>query len=238
MMSSKDMIRVFIGFDEREPIAFSVLAYSINMLASRPVSIAPLMLSQLPEFLWRERHPLQSTDFAFSRFLVPYLCGFEGWAIFMDCDMLFLDDIVKLWGARDEKYAVMCVKHQQNPREPRKFLDQPQSPYAKKNWSSVMLLNCERCKILTPEYVNVADGLLLHRFEWLEKESLIGALPHRWNHLVDYDTNLPVEDISALHYTIGGPYFEEFRNCGYADLWFDAKEKMLHCAQIKNPEAG
>src|SRR4051812_20738979 len=99
------MIRVFIGYDEREAVAFSVLSHSIHTHASQPVSIAPLMLRQLAGTLTRERHPLQSTAFSFSRFLTPYLSDYRGWSIFMDCDMLMQDDIVKLYDLRDERYA-------------------------------------------------------------------------------------------------------------------------------------
>ena len=223
------MIRIFIGYDPREAVAFSVLAHSIQARASHPVSITPLMLSQLGKVLTRERHPLQSTDFAFSRFLTPYLSGFEGWSVFTDCDMLVLDDIARLWDCRDERYAVQVVKHVHKPRETVKFLGQPQTQYEKKNWSSVMLFNNARCRALTPEYVNMASGLQLHQFKWLEDERLIGELPRRWNHLVAYDA--PSQDVSLAHFTLGGPYFEEHRDCEYADAWRAEREAMLHSAQ-------
>ena len=222
----QELIRIFIGYDPREAIAFNVLAHSIQRRASQPVAVAPVMLSQLGPLMWRERHPLQSTDFSFSRFLVPYLCGFEGWAMFMDCDMLMLDDIANLWALRDDRYAVMCVHHNHIPEEETKFLGQPQTRFEKKNWSSVMLLNCARCGALTPDYVNSASGLELHRFHWLESEDLVGEIPHRWNHLVDYDPAAPVDEISNLHYTTGGPYFEDYKDCGYADLWEAEREHM------------
>jgi hypothetical protein len=223
------MIRVLIGFDPRETVAFSVLAHSIQARASQPVAIAPLALSQLGGVLTRARDPLQSTDFSFSRFLTPYLSGFSGWSIFMDCDMLVLDDIAKLYALRDDRFAVMVVKHAHSPRERVKFLDQPQSKYEKKNWSSVMLFNNARCAALTPEYVNSASGLVLHQFKWLEDEALIGELPHRWNHLVGYDA--PATGMSLVHYTLGGPYFEEYRNCEYAREWFAERDRMLFAAQ-------
>ena len=222
----QELIRVFIGYDPREAIAFNVLTHSIQRRASRPVAVAPIVLSQLGALMWRERHPLQSTEFSFSRFLVPHLCGFEGWAVFMDCDMLMLDDVARLWDLRDDRYAVMCVQHNHVPEEETKFLGQPQTRFEKKNWSSVMLLNCARCDALTPDYVNAASGLELHRFHWLESEDLIGEIPHRWNHLVDYDPAAPVAEISNLHYTTGGPYFEDYADCGYADLWRAERKHM------------
>src|SRR5512141_897801 len=190
-------IRVFIGFDPREDAAFSVLAHSIHTRSSQPVAIAPVMLSQLGDVYRRARNPLQSTQLSFSRFLTPDLCGYQGWAIFMDCDMLVLDDIAKLWALRDERYAVQVVKHVHVPKEDTKFLGAVQTKYEKKNWSSVMLMNCARCRALTPDYVNEATGLELHQFKWLGDDGLIGELPDRWNHLVGYDA--PRKDAALVH---------------------------------------
>jgi len=223
------MIRVFIGYDPREAVAFSVLGHSIHARASQPVSIAPLMLSQLGGVYRRERNSLQSTDFSFSRFLTPWLCGYSGWAVFMDCDMLVLDDIAALWDLRDERYAVQVVKHRHVPKEEIKFLGATQTKYEKKNWSSVMLMNCARCSALTPEFVNTATGLQLHQFKWLESDALIGELPPRWNHLVGYDP--PRADAGLVHFTIGGPYFDEYRDCEYAREWFAERDSMLAAAQ-------
>jgi hypothetical protein len=229
------MIRVFIGYDSRETVAYGVLAHSIQARTSEPVAIAPLMLSQLRHVLTRPRDPLQSTDFAFSRFLTPYLCGYEGWSIFMDCDMLMLDDIAKLWRLRDERYAVLVVKHDQRPREAVKFLGQVQTSYAKKNWSSVMLFNNAKCRALTLDYVNTASGLELHQFKWLPDESLIGELPRRWNHLVGYDE--PTRDVSLVHYTLGGPYFSAYRECDYATEWCRERDLMLKVSERGAREA-
>jgi hypothetical protein len=220
------MIRVFIGFDRREVAAYNVLAHSIQARASQPVAIAPIMLSQLHDIFQRERHPLQSTDFSFSRFLTPFLSGFEGWSIFMDCDMLLQADIAQLWALRDERYAVMVVKHEHTPTETRKFLNEPQSAYAKKNWSSVMLFNNAKCQTLTPAYVNTATGLELHQFKWLDHDDLIGALPPQWNHLVGYDK--PRSDAALVHYTLGGPYFAEYVQCEYAKEWLRERDAMLY----------
>lgn len=183
------------------------------------------MLSQLQGLLTRPRHPLQSTDFSFSRFLVPCLSGYRGWSIFMDCDMLMRDDIAELWALRDERFAVQVVKHDHRPSEKTKFLGEKQTTYDRKNWSSVMLFNNAKCTRLTPDYVNSASGLDLHQFKWLEDERWIGDLPPRWNHLVDYDR--PSHAVSLAHFTRGGPYFPEFANCGFADEWRVECEAML-----------
>lgn len=221
------MIRVFIGYDSHETVAFHVLSHSIHARASQPVAITPLMLTELKGTFTRERNNLQSTEFSFSRFLVPYLSGYEGWSLFCDCDMLMLDDIAKLWALRDDSFAVQVVKHNHVPPEDVKFLNQTQTKYEKKNWSSVILFNNAKCKALTVDYANTATGLELHQFKWLGDDNLIGEIPHRWNHLVDYDPQAPVEQLSFIHYTEGGPYFEAYKNCGYADLWFNERERML-----------
>ena len=227
------MIRVFIGFDTVETVSYHVLSHSIQARCSEPVSITPLMLTQLSGLMTREYHNLQSTEFSFSRFLVPHLCDYQGWALFMDCDMLVLDDMADLWNLRDDDFAVQVVKHEHVPKETTKFLGQPQSKYEKKNWSSVMLFNNEMCKALTPDFVNTATGLELHRYQWLDGDHLIGDIPHHWNHLVGYDETVPAGEVSNLHYTIGGPYFDDYKDTDYAAEWFAEKDAMLRCDQKK-----
>lgn len=224
--NSFDVINTYIGYDPKETIAFYVFAHSIESRSSKPVSITPINVAQLEGVYSRPVHELQSTEFSFSRFLVPYLSNFVGWSLFMDCDMLMLDDIVKLWDLRDENYAVQVVKHLHVPIEDKKFLNQTQTKYEKKNWSSVMLFNNKKCKTLSPEYVNNASGLELHQFKWLDSEDLIGDLPSSWNHLVGYDSYSA--EVSNVHFTNGGPYFQAYKNCDYADLWFREKSKMLY----------
>ena len=220
------IIKIFIGFDPKEEIVYHVLCASILRRASVPVQFMPVALSTLKNEFNRERNHLQSTEFSFSRFLVPYLSGYEGWSIFMDNDMLVLDDIANLWELRDERYAVMCVQHEHNPSETIKFRNQVQTKYERKNWSSLMLMNNAKCTALTPSYVETASGLDLHRFRWLDDRE-IGGLPSRWNHLVDYYPHLPIKSISNLHYTEGGPYFSDYRNCGYASEWINEYNRTV-----------
>ena len=233
MTTKHEPIRVFIGYDPREAAAWHVLSHSILARCSQPVEIIPLALNNLGSLITRERNPLQSTDFAFSRFLTPYLAGYEGWAIFMDCDMLVLDDMANLWKLRDDRFAIQVVKHDYTPNSTTKFLGQPQTVYEKKNWSSVMLMNCAQCTALTPDYVNTATGLELHRFHWLNNESLIGEIPMRWNFLVGEYAPVPVADISNLHYTLGGPYFDAYKDTDYAAEWFAERDAMLFADQLK-----
>ncbi|MDQ0453948.1 lipopolysaccharide biosynthesis glycosyltransferase [Rhizobium paknamense] len=222
-------LRIYIGFDSKEVVAYHVLVQSILEHSSVPVEFTPIVLSNLGGIFTRERNALQSTEFSFSRFLVPYLSGYQGWSMFMDCDMLARADLAELWALRDDKYAVMCVKHDYQPKIETKFLGQTQTKYEKKNWSSVMLFNNAKCTALTQDYVNTATGLQLHQFKWLESDDLIGGLPVQWNYLVneyDYD-----ETAKIVHFTDGGPYFEEYKNDDYAQEWFDARERMLHVTQ-------
>ncbi len=153
-----DPIRIFIGYDPRVEVTYHVLAASILRRASHPVAISPIALNHLKGFYDRPRDPRQSTEFSFTRFLTPYLAGFEGWAIYMDCDMVVLDDIANLWRLRDESRTLLCVQHDHMPREEVKFLGERQLPYAKKNWSSMMLMNCGACTALTPGLCRPGGG--------------------------------------------------------------------------------
>ena len=210
------MLQVFIGYDPRETVAFYTLAHSILRRSSIPVSIAPLMRSQLQGLYTRPRGPTESTEFSMTRFLVPALSGYRGWSVFMDCDMLCLADIAELAGLMDPAKSVVVRKHDYVPKTRRKFLNQVQTKYERKNWSSLMLFNNERCRALSPEYVNSASGLELHRFQWTE-DRLIGDLPREWNWLIgEYEHEAGMK---LVHYTLGGPWFAEYRDCAYADEW-------------------
>ena len=221
-------VAIFIGCDPRERAAANVLIDSLLQHSDRPLSITPLLTPQLEAqgLYWRQRDPRQSTAFSFSRFLVPHLMQYQGWAIFMDCDMLARGDIGQLWELRDDRFAVQCVQHSHVPSETVKFLGEVQSSYPKKNWSSLMLFNCSRCTALTPEYVNTASGLELHRFQWLAGDHEIGALPDCWNHLVDVQEPAKAEAAALLHWTLGGPWFKAQRTMGgaLAAEWFAARD--------------
>ena len=221
--------RVFIGFDSKEVVAYHVLCQSILDHASVPVWFVPIALNNLGGIFTRERNQLQSTEFSFSRFLVPYLSQFQGWSLFMDCDMLFRRDIAELWALRDDSYAVMCCKHDYQPKEETKFFGQVQTKYEKKNWSSVMLFNNAQCTALSADYVNSATGLQLHQFKWLDSDDRIGSLPLAWNHLVgvyDYDPAA-----ANVHFTEGGPYFADYADSDYADEWFRARDRVNHVGE-------
>jgi hypothetical protein len=213
------MLQVFIGYDPNETVAYHTLAHSILRRSSIPVSVAPLMQSQLKGIYTRPRGPTESTEFSLTRFLVPHLSGYRGWSLFMDCDMLCRADIAELaaYSERSPDKAVLVCKHDYVPKTERKFLDQVQTKYPRKNWSSLMLFNNERCGALTADYVNSASGLDLHRFAWTE-DARIGDLPLEWNWLVGEYPHDPAAKI--VHYTLGGPYFDDYRGCDYAEEWF------------------
>lgn len=212
---------IFIGYDSREIVAYHVLAQSIHARATYPVSIAPLSLTQLPGVGYtRRRGEKDSTEFSISRFLVPWLCGYEGYALFMDCDFLCRADIMDLSplaGPEDEEGPEVWVcQHDYTPKSETKFLGASQLAYPRKNWSSLMLFNNAKCRALTPEYVMDASGLMLHRFEWAKDP--IGRLPLEWNYLVG-EANQSMEPPRMVHFTNGGPWLAEYASVEYADEW-------------------
>jgi hypothetical protein len=200
------MIPIFIGFDRVETVAYHVFSHSIITRSSLPVAITPVSLRNLCGEYWRPRGEFDSNEFSNSRWLVPHLMGYKGWAIWADCDMLCLDDIKNLWDQRNSKYAVMVKKHNYIPTEDVKFLGQQQTKYGRKNWSSLILFNTSECQSLTKHVVNSSAGLWLHQFRWLSDDQ-IGSIEGDWNLLVGYDD--PVDNPSLVHYTTLGPWHDD-----------------------------
>ena len=223
------MIPIFIGYDPREAIAYHVCTNSIIRHSSHPVSINPLALNILKDY--EEKHTDGSNHFIYSRFLVPHLMQYKGWAIFMDGDMLLRDDIEKLWALRDESKAVMVVKHDYKTKMTEKYLGSKNEDYPCKNWSSVILWNCEHPAnaVVTPEFIQNATGAQVHRFTWLT-EDLVGELPLEWNWLdIEYHRNPAAK---LVHYTLGTPCFHEFSDQGnFADEWHREKIYVDYCLQ-------
>ena len=215
------MIKVFIGYDSRMPEDFSVASSSLLEKSSVPVSITPLYLKNLRDVYNRPKGmgPKPSNEFSYTRFLVPYLCEYEGWAVFVDGDVVFNDDIWNLFALRNDEYAVQVVKHDYSPKSTKKFKGNEQHVYPKKNWSSVMMFNNEKCTDLSFVQPNSSTGSFLHQFQWLDNEDLIGSLPRRWNYLVGEYDKISRYDISLFHYTEGTPLHPEYRDCDYAEEW-------------------
>jgi len=216
-----------------ESVAWHTHAHSILERATRPVALVPVNIRNFRHIHTRERDPKQSNEFSFTRFLVPYLSGFEGHAAFFDCDQLIRTDVAELFaiGESEPEKAVHVVQHDYEPKDTMKFLDTVQYCYPRKNWSSVVLWNCGHSanRMLTPEFVNSASPMELHRFQWLG-DDLIGSLDVRWNWLVGEYAEPPA-DVKLVHWTVGGPYFKEYRNSDFASEWFKCRDRMAHCLQ-------
>jgi lipopolysaccharide biosynthesis glycosyltransferase len=219
-----EMVRVVVGFDQKEAVAYHVFCQSILHRASRPIQITPLVAKSLVAY--QETHLDASNQFIYTRFLTPYLMNYNGWAIFVDGDMICLDDIVKLWELRDDSKAVLVVKHDYKTKAKEKYLGNKNEDYPRKNWSSVILWNCShpKNKILTPERVSNETGAFLHRFTWLEDEE-IGEIPKEWNWLAsEYEDNYQAK---LVHYTLGTPCFLDYQHCEMADLWHAEKARLM-----------
>jgi len=218
-----EKLKIVVGFDQRESIAYHTFCQSIIEKASIPVSFTPLAINNLKNY--KETHTDQSNDFIYSRFLTPYLNDFDGWAIFADGDMICQSDIKELWDLRDNTKAVMVVKHDYQTKVHTKYLGNKNENYPKKNWSSVILWNCSHPKhrILTPEFIQNQTGKYLHRFSWLNDDE-IGEIPKEWNWLaIEYPVN---NDAKLIHYTLGTPCFAEYEKTEMADIWYKAFDRV------------
>ena len=221
-------IPVFVGYDPREAIAYHTCVNSIIRHASQPVAIIPIALNLFQDY--KETHTDGSNHFIYTRFLVPHLMGFKGWAIFIDGDMIIRGDIVELWNLREVDKDVMVVKHDYQTCMPVKYLGAKNEDYPRKNWSSVILWNCNSFpnRQLTPEFVQKSAGSFLHRFSWLDDDR-IGDLPPEWNWLPDeYGPNAHAK---LLHYTLGTPCFQEFADTPQGNEWHRERILTEYCQQ-------
>jgi hypothetical protein len=224
-------MKVFLGYDSREPEAYAVAESSLLRRASIPVTVTPLNAQKLaecgllrrPTDLRGQRYDIPSnapasTEFAISRFLTPFLAQ-SGWALFADGDVVFLDDIANLLLYADPQYALMCVKHGDEQKSGTKMDGQVQTAYARKNWSSVMLFNCDHPANRRLSLVDVQErrGFDLHQFYWLH-DSEIGALPAEWNWLVGV-TPKPLHPRIA-HFTLGGPFLPGWAGAEHDEIWY------------------
>jgi lipopolysaccharide biosynthesis glycosyltransferase len=222
------MIRLFVGYDPNEAAGYHTFCHSVITRASEPVSITPIIKNQFPEWK-RQGESNGATEFSFSRFLVPYLCNYRGHAIFVDgADMLCLADIAELWALRDYSKSVQVVQHDYKP-DSVKMWNQENRAYPRKNWSSVMIMNCEyhHARELTPENVATQSGAWLHQFQWTT-DNRIGKLPPEWNVLVGHEKT---ENAKLLHYTNGLPEVHPLN--GLEDLkWNIERVAMNHITPL------
>ncbi len=186
-----------------------------GLLSSRPIDHRGLQHYDLVS------NALQSTDFAISRFLTPILCQ-SGYALFVDCDVVFLSDPRAMLYATKAQYAVSVVKHGAISGT-LKMVNQRQEPYPRKLWSSVMLFNCDHPanRRLSIRDVNERPGRDLHRFYWLA-DNEIGALDMRWNWLVDVQPRPP--GVGIAHMTLGGPWLDGWQGGSFDEEWKAAAE--------------
>ena len=228
-------LRIFIGWDSRESIAYHVLCHSILRHASGPVAFIPLIQSQLRRFHLYDRPPdaRASSEFTLTRFLVPYLSQYEGISIFLDCDMLICADVFELLALVKRDHTVYVCQHDYRPRATTKFLGHEQAAYPKKNWSSVMVFRNEFCKMLTPPFIHHAMPKTLHRFDWT-RPAQIGSLPLEWNYLVgeEHQSDQPPKNI---HWTGGGPWFRDYAEVEYASLWFEELDRTFPSLNVPKP---
>ena len=224
-------MKIFIGWDSREEDAYKVCVHTIKKHASKDVEIVPLKRDELINqgLYTRDEGGNVSTEFAYTRFLTPYLTDYKGWALFIDCDFLFTRDVAELFSLADPQYAVMCVQHDYTPSAAIKMDGQKQVAYPRKNWSSCVLWNCGHPAnaIITPSIVNTETGAFLHRFQWLP-DNLIGELPLEWNWL-EGEYEKPDEIPAVIHYTNGGAWFKECQDVDYAQEWLDALQEASEC---------
>lgn len=223
-----DGLRIYVGYDSREDIAFQVCRASLYRQSSANLEVYPLKQQTLRELgLYTRPHDCTSTtEFSLTRFLTPYLAASDGWTVFVDCDFLFTDDISGMVSALDRTKAVHVVQHDYQPGGGGKMDNQSQTTYPRKNWSSFMVLNGSHpdVKALTPSVVNSATPAFLHRFSWTRDEA-IGSLPQGWNFLVgEYEK--PAQVPQAIHYTLGGPWFPNCQHVDYADLWLAERDLL------------
>ena len=227
-------MRVYIGFDSAEERAYRVTVGSLKNVSPVPFEPLDAEVLQAAGLYWRtvdKRWPMYdlpsnapcSTEFASTRFLVPLLCQ-TGWALFVDCDMLFFADPRELMALADPDKAVMVVKHNHHG-EGMKMNGLVQTAYSRKNWSSVMLFNCDHPanRRLSVRDVNERPGRDLHRFYWLH-DSEIGELPAEWNWLVNIQPQ--PDNVKIAHYTSGGPWIPDWKPADHDDLWLATEREL------------
>jgi hypothetical protein len=234
-MSHRGTAKIFVGYDSREDIAWEVCRHSLLRHANDDLDVIPIRQQPLRE-LGLYTRPLDSrssTEFSITRFLTPYLAAQSGWVVFCDCDFLFTVDIRDVFEGLDPSKAVYCVQHDYTPAHSIKMDGKQQTVYPRKNWSSFMLFNCDHpdVRALTPAVVNSAEPAYLHRFQWVRDPGAIGALDLDWNFLVG-EYARPETTPRVLHYTVGGPWFDDWQDCDYADLWLHERDLYMQSLDL------
>lgn len=222
-MQSESKLKIFVGYDSREDIAWQVCRFSLTRHSGDGIEVLPIRQAVIRELgLYTRPHDKgSSTEFSLTRFLTPYLAAqSDGWAVFCDCDFLFTTDIRNVLEGLDPAKAVYCVHHDYVPSHRVKMDNQRQSVYPRKNWSSFMVFNLGHPDVrnLNPEVINEASPAFLHRFEWVRNDADIGALDLDWNFL-EGEYPKPETTPRVIHFTNGGPWFAECQDVDFGDLW-------------------
>ncbi|WP_070155893.1 glycosyltransferase [Sphingobium phenoxybenzoativorans] len=240
MVSQTGNPKIFVGYDSREDIAWQVCRFSLLQHASQALNVIPVRQQAVRELglYTRPFDPMSSTEFSLTRFLAPYLAAQEGWIVFCDCDFLYTADIREVFEGLDPSKAVYVVKHDYQPAHEVKMDGKQQTSYPRKNWSSFMVINCSHpdVKELTPDVVNSASPAFLHRFEWIKDDEDIGELPLDWNFL-EGEYSPPALVPKVIHYTNGGPWFDECTDVDFADLWLLKRDEYLRSIGPLEPVA-
>lgn len=233
-MAEANKPKIFVGYDSREDIAWQVCRHSLARHSDHDLAVIPLRQEVLRELglYTRPADASASTEFSLTRFLTPYIAAQGGWVLFCDCDFLYTSDVRDVFKGLDPAKAVYCVQHDYTPTHAVKMDGKQQTSYPRKNWSSFMLFNCDHpdVRALTPAVVNSVSPAYLHRFEWIKDEAAIGALALEWNFL---EGEYPKTEATprVIHFTNGGPWFDEWQDCDFADLWLEERALYLHSHQ-------
>lgn len=233
-MPVREKLKIYVGYDSREDIAWQVCRFSLLRHASGELEIHALKQSELrARGLYTRGPDRASTEFSLTRFLTPHLAAHDGWTLFVDCDFLFTTDVLRVLDHADRGNAIHVVKHDYTPARAVKMDGRAQSAYTRKNWSSFMLFNNahRRVKALTPAVVNSESPSFLHRLSWLGDDRLIGELPRGWNFL-EGEYPKPERAPQAIHFTNGGPWFPNKQDVDYAELWYAERDRYLQSQTV------
>lgn len=230
-MTETPSAKIYVGYDTREDIAWQVARHSLLRHSHGEVSVYPIRQSVVRELglYTRPIDATATTEFSLTRFLTPYLAAqTEGWVVFCDCDFLYTTDVRGVLDGLDPEKAVYVVQHEYDPSQMVKMDGKKQTVYPRKNWSSFMVFNCAHPDVqaLTPQVVNSASPAYLHRFDWIADQNHVGALDLDWNFL-EGEYPKPDKTPRVVHYTNGGPWFDEWQNVDYADLWLNERDLYL-----------
>jgi hypothetical protein len=237
-LSKGKPLNIYVGYDSNMNDLEGVCKLSIlksieeslgggkwnNYLEFKP-EIKILDIAKLPDY--NREYANQSTEFTYSRFLIPYLENYEGFSLFVDNDFIFTKTPLSMFNYLSPDDAVACIKYPHYEHDATKFDGEVNIDYPCKLWSSMMFFNNghEDCKKLTPEVVNTWTGKQLHQFEWTDK---ISEIPQKYIFVEGYDNPEEKWDYTGIHYTRGGPWINDMDSTTINNLEVYNKYKNLY----------